>query len=127
MQTPSIMGMDLHVAMQPSTSLLAYGRHTYKREPRPESQTSLYTTCSINCAAAAAAAYELPSRPPRRQGGRLLPPGVQARRRPPRGEAPRLRPRPRPRPRPRVDVAVARRAPGDPPPRRAHQGDAASG
>ncbi|XP_066316312.1 uncharacterized protein [Miscanthus floridulus] len=38
-----------------------------------------------------AAVHELPRRPPRCQGGRVLPPGVKERRRPPRGEAPVVR------------------------------------
>jgi hypothetical protein len=85
---------------------------------------SQHTIHSTNCLASHAV-HELPHRPHRcRQGGILLPPGVQERRRPPREEAPRLRLPARPA---GVRADVAGRAPGDPSPLHSHQGDAASG
>ena len=108
------------------------------KNPNPNLAADHLLSCSINCLrgcarpnsrpAQRAAVHELPRRPPRGQGGRVLPPGVKDRRRPPRGEAPALRFGAR-----RgcacvgAGAALPRRAAGDPPPLRAHQGDAAPG
>jgi hypothetical protein len=71
-----------------------------------------------------AAGHELSRRLPRGQGGRVLPPGVKDHRQPPLGEAPTLCFGAR-RGRACVGAALPRRAARDPPPLRAHQGDAA--